>query len=415
MTKRQGVLGVSVGVGVPLRILHVEDYEDDSLLLTRHLTRAGYRVSIQRVETAAALADALEQRQWDVAVTDYVLPGFSAAAAQALIRSKAPQLPVILLSGAVGEEAAGLAAMQAGIRDHILKNSLARFVHAIPLAAGVVPQLQRASLHLNLGMAYTQAAEPDLARGMLHFQEALRTAEQDGDRASALIAMAYCHVKMEQYDQALDLLKRYAAVRRHLAPDEKALNGGVLYALALTLTGRGKPDRARRALLRAEEYFRRKGKSQRAAECRQLLLALTEAEQDGAEWVGCLERGRYQLIMGDSGQAWAEGTRALDLAGKDPVRSYHCCMFLLACAQQDGDGTRALAYAIAARVAAMEGGRLDLAYAATESLGEVTRSLGSDVSAALEWVEQRWRCENADLWQYIPFNLRGVPDPESDG
>ena len=63
----------------PLRVIVIEDYDEDALLLQRHLVRAGYAVDSRRVETAAELHDALADcRPWARVIADYALPSFGA-------------------------------------------------------------------------------------------------------------------------------------------------------------------------------------------------------------------------------------------------------------------------------------------------------------------------------------------------
>ncbi|MGQ9861981.1 MAG: EAL domain-containing protein [Thiobacillaceae bacterium] len=113
-----------------LRVLLVEDSEDDALLLERELRRHGYAPSLRRVDDAAGLAHALEDSGWDVVITDHNLPGFSSEVALQMIRQSEPDTPVIILSGTIGEEAA-VAAMKAGAADYIMKSNMARLVPAI--------------------------------------------------------------------------------------------------------------------------------------------------------------------------------------------------------------------------------------------------------------------------------------------
>lgn len=113
-----------------LRVLLVEDSEDDALLLERELRRHGYRPTLHRVDSAAQLAQALANPDWDVVITDHNLPGFSSAAALDLVRQASQDVPVIILSGTIGEDVA-VAAMKAGASDYIMKDNLARLVPAI--------------------------------------------------------------------------------------------------------------------------------------------------------------------------------------------------------------------------------------------------------------------------------------------
>ena len=112
-----------------LRVLVVDDSSDDAALLLRELRKGGYRPSTDVVATRPELERAL-LRTWDAVVVDHNLPGFSGMQALALVREADPDVPVLLVSGSVGEEAA-VAAMKAGAQDFILKDNLSRFVPAV--------------------------------------------------------------------------------------------------------------------------------------------------------------------------------------------------------------------------------------------------------------------------------------------
>ena len=114
----------------PLRVLLVDDSEDDADLLLREIRGGGYQLEWRRVDTAAALSDALRDAEWDVITCDYVMPRFSGLAALKIIRAAAPDLPVIIVSGHVGEEIA-VSAMKAGAQDYISKLRMVRLVPAI--------------------------------------------------------------------------------------------------------------------------------------------------------------------------------------------------------------------------------------------------------------------------------------------
>lgn len=113
-----------------LRVLLVEDSEDDALLLERELKRHGYQPALRRVDCAAGLLHALQDPGWDVAILDHNLPGFSSEAALKMIREAELDAPAIILSGTIGEEAA-VAAMKAGAADYIMKTNMTRLVPAI--------------------------------------------------------------------------------------------------------------------------------------------------------------------------------------------------------------------------------------------------------------------------------------------
>jgi signal transduction histidine kinase len=113
-----------------LSLLLVEDSADDSALLVRQLQRLWPRIDHHRVQNAAQLQAALDDRPWDIVISDYSLPQFSGLAALALVRQKAGDLPFILVSGTVGEEIA-VQAMKAGASDYLFKENLVRLAPAV--------------------------------------------------------------------------------------------------------------------------------------------------------------------------------------------------------------------------------------------------------------------------------------------
>ncbi|MBK8899734.1 MAG: response regulator [Anaerolineaceae bacterium] len=113
-----------------LRVLIVEDSEDDALLLLRELRRGGYEPVHVRVEDAVAMQAALEEREWDVVLSDYSMPRFSAPAALALLQQSGIDLPFIIVSGTIGETVA-VAAMKSGAHDFLVKGQMARLIPAV--------------------------------------------------------------------------------------------------------------------------------------------------------------------------------------------------------------------------------------------------------------------------------------------
>jgi PAS domain S-box-containing protein len=113
-----------------LRLLIVEDSEEDACLLVRELHRAGYDPTYERVETSGAMAAALEGRQWDAVLSDHRMPRFSSSAALTLLKEKNLDIPFIVVSGALPEESA-IEIMRAGARDFISKQNLARLAGAL--------------------------------------------------------------------------------------------------------------------------------------------------------------------------------------------------------------------------------------------------------------------------------------------
>jgi len=118
-------------MATPLRVLLIDDSEDDAELVRHALSRGGYETIHQRVDSAADLRHALQaDPPWQIAIADYSMPGFNGLNALAILRHPDPDLPAILVSGEIGEEIA-VAAMKAGASDYVMKGNLARLVPAI--------------------------------------------------------------------------------------------------------------------------------------------------------------------------------------------------------------------------------------------------------------------------------------------
>src|SRR5690349_6748021 len=114
----------------PLRVLLVEDSDDDAILLLRQLKRSGYEVVHKRVESAQEVNDALTQEAWDVIISDYAMPGFSGLDALRIVQERGLDVPFLLVSGQIGEDMA-VAAMKAGAHDYLMKGKLARLLPAV--------------------------------------------------------------------------------------------------------------------------------------------------------------------------------------------------------------------------------------------------------------------------------------------
>ncbi len=137
-----------------LRVLIVEDLEDDALLMIRELERGGYAVESSRVETPQAMTEALESRDWDAVLSDHSMPKFNAPQALALLKERGVDLPFILVSGSIGEDQA-VAIMKAGAGDYLRKENLSR----------LLPVVER------------EIREAEIRRARLETEEALRKSE----------------------------------------------------------------------------------------------------------------------------------------------------------------------------------------------------------------------------------------------
>ena len=113
-----------------LRVLLVEDSEDDAFFMTQYLRRLGVEITLLRVETPAELSAALATRRWDLVISDYRMPKFSGLAALKLVREYDKELPFIIVSATIGEDIA-VDAMRAGANDYVMKNNLARLLPAM--------------------------------------------------------------------------------------------------------------------------------------------------------------------------------------------------------------------------------------------------------------------------------------------
>ena len=114
----------------PLRLLLIEDSEDDAELLLTDIRHGGYAPIYRRADTADATREALASELWDIVICDYTMPQFNALAALKIVQQHDPDLPVIINSGNIGEDLA-VEAMRAGARDYVMKNDRSRLLPAI--------------------------------------------------------------------------------------------------------------------------------------------------------------------------------------------------------------------------------------------------------------------------------------------
>lgn len=114
----------------PLNFLVIEDSLADFLLVRRHLGQNGVDCRCHQVEDLDALGHALTEQRWDLILSDYSVPKLAFRDSLALIQNTHPELPVILLSGSVGEEQA-VELLKLGVSDFVLKDSMTRLVPAI--------------------------------------------------------------------------------------------------------------------------------------------------------------------------------------------------------------------------------------------------------------------------------------------
>jgi two-component system cell cycle sensor histidine kinase/response regulator CckA len=113
-----------------LRVLQVEDSESDAALIVRLLEKSGYHIQSQRVETPEKMRAALSGHAWDVIIADHRMARFDAPGALGVLRESGKDIPLILVSGSIGEVQA-VEMMKSGAHDYVLKDNLARLVPAV--------------------------------------------------------------------------------------------------------------------------------------------------------------------------------------------------------------------------------------------------------------------------------------------
>jgi len=138
-----------------LRILNLEDSPLDAELIQANLLEGGIDCELSLVQTRADFAAALEKGGFDLILSDYTLPAFDGLSALEMTREIHPEVPFILVSGALGEEMA-MEIIKSGATDYVLKHRLEH----------LVPAVRR---------AVSEAEERSKRR---HAEEELRTSEQ---------------------------------------------------------------------------------------------------------------------------------------------------------------------------------------------------------------------------------------------
>jgi two-component system, sensor histidine kinase and response regulator len=115
---------------MPLRLLVIEDRLSDFELIEQQLERQGLAATCRRVDSAEDLEGALDDGAWDAVLTDYNLPGMKFQETVSRLRTRRPELPIVLVSGYMGEDQAAVL-LEAGIADFVLKYRPARLGAAI--------------------------------------------------------------------------------------------------------------------------------------------------------------------------------------------------------------------------------------------------------------------------------------------
>ena len=188
-----------------LRVLLVEDSEDDAALVLAELKRAGYELLSERVYSAQALQDALSRREWDFVIADYSMPSFTGLEALKLVRGSGRDMPFIVVSGTIGEDVA-VDAMKAGANDYLIKDRLAR------LAPAVERELREATERRDRRVAESELRESENRyRGAM--QEANLRLQSLSSRMLEVQESERRHIARELHDEIGQAL---TAVKLHL-------------------------------------------------------------------------------------------------------------------------------------------------------------------------------------------------------
>lgn len=178
-----------------IRILVIEDSEDDALLVLHQIRNGGYNIDYERVQTAETMKAALREKTWDIVLSDYSMPHFNGLEALALLKESGIDIPFIVISGTIGEEVA-VGAMKAGAHDYIMKNNLQR----------LLPALER-----ELRESDTRSERKLLEQKQKHSEEKLRILSRAVEQSPASILITDADGKITYINPKFSELTGYSA------------------------------------------------------------------------------------------------------------------------------------------------------------------------------------------------------------
>ncbi len=117
-------------MGRPLKVLMIEDSEDDAHLIANELRHGGFNVEYSRVDTSSVLEEAITKDSWDVILCDHAMPKLCAPEAVSILKKNKITTPVIIVSGWITKDLAK-ATVDAGANDYVSKNELRKLVGII--------------------------------------------------------------------------------------------------------------------------------------------------------------------------------------------------------------------------------------------------------------------------------------------
>ena len=226
----------------PLRVLVVEDSEDDTELLLHELRRGGYDLTHTRVDIAEMMRAELSARTWDIVISDFSMPHFNAFAALELLHSTQQDIPFIIVSGTIGEDRA-VTAMKLGAHDYILKGNLKRLVPAVERELREAHSRQE---HRQADETIHRLAYTDTLTGLpnrIRFRELVQEAIVTGQREQHPIALLLMDLdRFKEVNDTLghnrgDSLLQQVGLRLRsalFAPDVVARLGGDEFGILLS-------------------------------------------------------------------------------------------------------------------------------------------------------------------------------------
>jgi PAS domain S-box-containing protein len=203
----------------PLKLLIIEDSEDDALLMVRELRRGGYRPTFERVDTRDAMLEALDDATYSVIIADYTMPEFSGIEALDIYNKRKLDVPFILVSGTIGDDV-GVEAMVAGAHDYICKSNLAR----------LVPAVKREIRESNV-RCKNRSAESALRRA--HDELEKRVQERTAELAEANKALRVEIQERERVEQALRSSTNELSIRNRISDIFLSVSDATLYSKVL--------------------------------------------------------------------------------------------------------------------------------------------------------------------------------------
>ena len=150
-----------------LKILILEDNQDDADIIHRQLKKSGLNFTSKIVQAREEYEDALQNFASDIILSDYALPAFDAVTAFRIKQNKSPHIPFIIVSGIIGDENA-VELIKNGVTDYAPKDKL--FTLSQKISRALKDAEEREEKKINTEKLKIQAAELIIANKELIFQ-----------------------------------------------------------------------------------------------------------------------------------------------------------------------------------------------------------------------------------------------------